>query len=735
MIENAQWIKSPENEEERCYEFYIPVCIDKNVKKAVLSVSAIGLYRAFINGERVGEEVLTPYFTDYSQRVQYQIYDVTDMIGKSFELSFICAEGWAIGDMWGRCKYGSNISLIYSLNIIFEDNTSVTYVSDENTKVRTSHIISSTVYDGETVDMTAEHSELGNAIVDTEVKTELIPQTGEKVIEQETIMPAVLIETPCGEKVIDFGQNIAGYVEITLSGKRGDVIELSHAEILDKDGNFYTKNLRRAKQKMKYIMCGNGVEVFKPTFTWQGFRYIRIDKFPSDEIDINSVKAIVIHSDIKPRSTFICGNKKINQLYHNVIWGQKSNFIDIPTDCPQRDERMGWLGDAQVFVRTAAINYDIERFFGKWLCDLALGQRYDGGVYNIAPAIKGNCLTNDEQDISAGWGDAAVICPWEIYKAYGNKKILADQFESMRKWVDYVHNAGDEEFLWIGGTHFGDWLAADGEEDSYTGATPCEYISSAYFAYSTALLIKAGKVLGRDMTDYEVLYSNIIEAFQNRFTENGIPIVKTQTAYALALYFDLCSDKKTAAAVLNKLVRENDTRISTGFIGTPYILYALSDNGYVNTAFDLLFGEKLPSWLYQVNHGATTMWEHWDGIKTDGSFWSDDMNSFNHYAYGAVFSWIFETAAGIRSTENGAGYSEIVINPQIDKRLDFQKSELETKFGKVSSYWYYGVDGNIHFEFEIPNGVSAEIILPNGDSHHITSGRYCYTVEQEQLGS
>ena len=733
MINNAKWIKSPENAEERCYEFYISVCLNKKVKRAVLSASAIGLYRAFINDKRIGNEILTPYFTDYSKRVQYQTYDVSDMMGESFELSFICAEGWAVGQLWDRCTYGQNISLVYSLDIVFDDNSSVSYISDENTKVRTSHILESSIYNGETVDMTAEKSELGNAVVDTAVKTTLVPQEGEKVIEQEVVMPVALIETPRGEKVIDFGQNLAGYMEITLSGKRGDVIELSHAEVLDKDGNFYTGNLRKAKQRIRYIMCGKGVEVFKPTFTWQGFRYVRIDKFPYDEIDLNCIKAIVIHSDMKARSSFICGNKKINQLYHNVIWGQKSNFIDIPTDCPQRDERIGWLGDAQVFVHTAAINYDVERFFGKWLCDLALGQRLDGGVYHIAPTLNANRFANDKKGISAGWADAAVICPWEIYMAYGNKEILLKQFESMKKWVDYMHNAGNDEFLWLGGDQLGDWLAADSEEGSYTGATPPDYIASAYFAYSTSLLIKAGGVLGRDMTEYENLYKNIVSSFQEKFTENGIPVIKTQTAFALALCFDLCPDKTVAAAELDRLIHENGTRLSTGFIGTPYLLYALSDNGYSKTAFDLLFQENLPSWLYQVNHGATTIWEHWDGIKENGAFWSDDMNSYNHYAYGAVFSWIFEAAGGIQRTEKGAGYSEIVINPHPDKRLDFLRTELETKFGKISSYWCYGIDGNIHFEFEIPYGISAKVILPNGVSQAVTCGKYCYTVNPKTV--
>ena len=728
MINEAKWIKSPKNEEESCYEFYLPVCPDKRVKKAELSVSAMGLYVAFMNGKRIGEEVLTPYFTEYSRRVQYQIYDVTEMLEENSELSFICAEGWAIGHLWGRENYGKNISLIYSLDIVFEDDSYVSYVSDANTNVRTSHIVKSAIYHGETVDMTAQKEELGKALEDAAVKTLLVPQEGERVIEQDKIMPLSLIETPRGEKVIDFGQNMSGYVQVTLSGKRGDVIELSHAEVLDKDGNFYTGSLRTAKQRNRYIMSGEGTETFKPTFTWQGFRYVRIDKFPFEEVDLNCIQAIVVHSDMKKRSSFVCGNEKINQLYHNVIWGQKSNFIDIPTDCPQRDERMGWLGDAQVFARTAAINYNVERFFAKWLHDMALGQRYDGGLCSVAPTLNADRSETGISGVSAGWADAAVICPWEMYMAYGNKKILEDQFECMKKWIDYVHNAGEEEFLWIGGEHYGDWLATDNGEGQYEGATPKDYIASAYFAYSAALFVKAGKVLGKDMSEYESLSRKVVLAFRERFTRDGVPAVETQTAYAIALSFDLCEDKAATAERLDKLIRKNDMKISTGFIGTPYILYALSQNGYSGTAFDLLFSEKMPSWLYQINHGATTMWEHWDGIKEDGSFWSDDMNSYNHYAYGSVFSWIFEIAGGIKRAENGAGYSEIIISPHPDKRFGFLREEIETKFGKLSSFWYYGIDGNVHFEFDIPCGISAEIILPNGIKKEVKGGKYYFAV-------
>lgn len=718
MIDNAMWIKTTENKEEACYEFYTDIRLEKNVQRAELSMSAMGMYRAFIDEKRVGNEVFTPYFTDYSTRLQYQVYDITDMIKKDFRLSAICAEGWAVGRTWGRCNYHKNIALIFSLDIIYDDGTVFSVVSDNSINVSTSEILKSSIYDGEIVDKTAKKTELGKAEVDTDVKTYLFPQYGERVIEQEIIIPRHLITTPLGEKVIDFGQNFSGYVEIRINGSRGDKIEISHAEILDKNGNFYTDNLRSAKQRNVYILSGEGEDVLKPTFSWQGFRYVRLDSFPNNEVDLDSFRGIAVYSEMKRIGDFVCGNQKINQLYHNVIWGQRSNFIDIPTDCPQRDERMGWTGDAQVFVRTAAINYDVERFFKKWLLDLASDQRADGGVMRAVPALNSNIYDTTKSGISAAWGDAAVICPWEIYMAYGNDDVLRVQFDSMKKWIEYMHNAGEEEYLWLGGEHFGDWLAMDNGE-SYGGATSKDYIASAFFAYSTGLFVRAGHIIGEYMTDYEKLYKNVLCAFRKEFTKNGVPVISTQTAYAIALYFDLCENKIETAARLNELVVNNGNKLTTGFVGTPYILYALSENGYKETAINLLLQEEMPSWLYSVNKGATTMWEHWDGIKEGGELWSKAMNSFNHYAYGTVYSWIFEVVAGVKRTDDGAGYKNIIIEPYPDKRLCFAEAKINTKYGLISSSWYFCNDDSIKFKIEIPQGVSATIKLPDDRTFEI----------------
>ncbi len=724
--QNAKWIKASEYETDACYEFQSSHQVEGAVKKAVLSISAMGMYIAYINGKRIGNELFAPYWTSYDSRTQYQTYDVTTELTKSFDLKIVCAEGWAVGYLRAgaahlhRHHYAENIALIYSLDIFYEDGRTVSICSDEKVKVTTSQILTSSIYHGEHIDRTAAVRELGYALIDEKVQTTLIPQEGEKVTEQEVLEPVSYIVTPKGEKVIDFGQDLSGYVQIHTNGKHGEKIVISHAEVLDSDGNFYTDNLRTAEQKNTYVLSG-GKEIFKPYFTWQGFRYIRLDEYPFEQIDLSCFKAIVVHSDMKRTGWFECGNEKINQLYHNVIWGQKSNFIDVPTDCPQRDERLGWTGDAQVFCRTAAINYDVEKFFTKWLGDLAADQkkRGDGGAGWLAPS----CNLWYYENTSSVWGDAATICPWEIYMAYGNKEILERQYESMTSWVEYIRAQGDEEYLWIGGKQLGDWLALDGEEGSRRGATSESYISSAFFAYSTLLVVKAGKVLGRDVSKYEELYQKIVEAFQREFIKDGVPASNTQTAHVLALYFHLTDNAEVTAKRLAQMIKENGTKLTTGFTGTPYILHALSENGYTGLAYDLLLQEEIPSWLYQVNHGATTIWEHWDGIRADGSFWDASMNSYNHYAYGSVYDWIFGVAAGIKIEE--AGYKKVTIMPKPDKRLGYIKAGIETRYGKLQSCWHYNGE-TIQFEYEIPNGVIADLILPDGTQKKLSGGKWKY---------
>ncbi len=732
MLENAQWIKSPVNEEEKCYVFYRDFKAEKDIKKATLTVTAMGLYMAFVNGTRVEKGILNPGWTSYDRAVQCQTIDVTEQIKNENNLSVVTAEGWAIGYIKAgnpfRNHYAENIAVMYSLDIEYIDGTYANIVSDTDTKVKTSHIIDSSIYHGETVDKTAEITELGNALIDSGVITNPVPVEGEYVTEHERINAVQLIVTPKGEKVIDFGQNLAGYVEVKVKAKKGDRITISHAEILDSEGNFYTENLRTARQRNTYVASGEGEEVFKPSFTWQGFQYIRLDEYPFEDVDIKDFTAVAIHSDMKRTGRFNCGNAKINQLYHNILWGQKSNFIDVPTDCPQRDERMGWTGDTQVFSKMAAINFDVEKFMRKWLRDLAFDQCENGRVHVMTPS---NHCENTNRSVS-GWGDAATVCPWNLYMSYGNREVLEEQFESMRGWVEYMRKSGEEEYLWLGHYQLGDWLAMDAGEGSYRGATPEDYVASAYYAYSTSLLIKAGKIIGKDVSEYEKLYDNIVKAFHDKFISGGVPVPKTQTAQAIALQFDLAQDREKTAKILADMVIANGNKLTTGFIGTPLLLHALSENGYSKTAYDLLLQEEFPSWLYSVNKGATTIWEHWDGVKEDGSFWSVDMNSFNHYAYGAVGDWLFGGAAGIKILEDGAGYKHISLAPIPDKRLGFVNAEIETRQGRVASSWYYSGE-NVHFEFEVPQGTTAEISLPDGQKETVCGGKHIFVVNQGNI--
>ena len=558
--------------------------------------------------------------------------------------------------------------------------------------------------------------------------------------EQEHLSPVALIRTPKGETVLDFGQNLTGYVELCITAPRGSRVVLHHAEVLDADGNFYTENMRSAKNEIVYV-CDGTRNVFKPTFSFQGFRYVRVLEYPLDTIDPSAFTAVVVHSEMARTGDFVCGNEKINQLYHNIIWGQKSNYLDVPTDCPQRDERLGWTGDAQVFCRTAAINYDVEQFFNKWLGDARADQATDGSVPSVVP----NCFRPRDKAFnssirSAAWADCACVIPWELYRAYGNKSILKKTFNLMKKWVERMHADGPEEFLRLGEWHYGDWLGMDDGPDSYIGATPMDLIASAYFAYSTKILVKAGEALGKDMTKYRTLYENVAEAFRAYFLPDGKlylrpdlhkergkknPPAETQTAYALILYFGLCEecDRQALADRLAALIRENEGLMTTGFVGTPYLLHALSENGYLDIAYDLLFEERNPSWLYSVNNGATTMWEHWNGIKEDGSFWSKSMNSFNHYAYGAVYDWIFGKAVGINTVEKAPGYREITLTPHPDRRLGFAKASIRSRAGLIAAHWYYKGDV-VYYEFDIPAGVTAHLTLPSGRTETLVGGKY-----------
>lgn len=750
-MKHRQWIQAPFETGLAAVTFKKKFLCDQAVQSATVRMSGLGVYQAFLNGTKIGKQVLAPGWTSYTERVQYATEDITASVCKENEFSITVAPGWAkghIGYQGDTGLYIQNLCAVVEIELTLADGSTQWVVTDKDWEVYTSEVTFSDLYNGETVDKTHVPTLLGQA-VRWEDGFPLIEQAGADICEQERLAPLELIVTPKGERVLDFGQNMTGYVSLSIRADRGERVVLSHAEVLDAEGNFYTDNYRTANNKVTFV-CSGEDDFFKPGYSFQGFRYVRLDEFPNQAVDVNAFRAIAVHSDMKRLGHFACGDEKINQLYHNIIWGQKSNYLDIPTDCPQRDERLGWTGDTQVFCRVGSMNYDTRRFFKKWLGDLRIEQGADGSVRGVCPERFGGGY---HTRIAAGWGDVCTIVPWTLYEIYNDPSFLSDNLEMMKKWVGYIRQSGSEEYLWLGGYHYGDWLAMDAGADSYVGATSNDLIASAFYANSVDLLIRAGEVLGEDMSEYRELYRNIVNRFRSYFMENGmpkeefpmtevLPNVKkspvdtvrkgmTQTALVLILHFRLClpEEREALANRLVALIEEWDGKMTTGFLGTPYLLHVLSECGKQDVAYRLFFQEENPSWLYSVNHGATTMWEHWNGIKEDGSFWSTAMNSFNHYAYGAVGDWMYGEICGIKMLEGGAGYRKIRIAPKPCERLGFAKCALETVSGRIESHWYYKQD-SICFEMMIPDGTVAEITLPDGFCETVGGGIYCYTMKR-----
>ena len=715
MLERSEWIKGCEKNLRGGTVYLKNFRCAAKAEKAMLEITALGVYEAKLNGERIGDFILAPGWTSYLNRLQVQSYDVTDMLKTENSLEVTVGQGWrAIANKRDGSDFLGyrDTALIAELTLVYADGTAESIVTDSSWTARESKLRYTNIYDGDIYDATFKAGSARHCIcVDLE-KDMLIPQEGEKIVEQERMPALQVIKTPAGETVIDFGQNMTGYVEFRIKGTPGAQATISHGETLDRDGNFYNANYRSADAQIKFV-CDGEEHTYKSALTFFGFRYIRLENWP-DEIKKENFTAVVVHSDIRRTGYFECSDEAVNRLFKNIIWGQKGNFLDVPTDCPQRDERLGWTGDAQVFVRTASLNFDVERFFKKWLRDLAADQGRDGCVPHVIPNI------SDDMGGSSAWSDAAVICPWEIYRTYGDKAVLEEQFDSMKAWIDWMRERS-ENGRRSGGSHFGDWLGLDSPEGSYKGSTPEDLIATAYYKYSTELFIKAAHALGRDVAKYENIPAEAAAAFRREYMENGRVKNATQTACVLALYFDITDDRAATATQLNELVKRAG-HLETGFVGTPYLLHALSDNGYAETAYDLLLRREYPSWLYPISKGATTVWEHWDGIKPDGTMWSTDMNSFNHYAYGAVADWMYGAAAGINSDPDRPGFEHIIFRPVTDRRLDFVKASIDTRRGTVASEWRRE-NGRIKYIFTVPEGCCASVII-GGEKHEVGAGTH-----------
>jgi len=698
-------------------------------------VTALGLYELYINGIRVVDAFFMPGHTNYEKRLLYQTYDITQLINVgSNAIGAVLGSGWYKGDLsWLRKRnlYGKATALLLEVHIQYSNGSCEIICSDAHWKAHKSPILYSEIYHGETYDARKEITgwNLPNfndvgwrpvSIVQHE-KSIICAQDGPLVTKHEHLRPKNILTTPKGEKIIDFGQNITGWLSFKVVGNRGDRIVIKHAETLDSDGNFYTENLRSAKQRIEYILKGGGQEHYEPHFTYQGFRYVLIEEYPG-EIVLEHFRAIVMHSNMKKTGDFSCSDERINQLHSNILWSMRDNFLDIPTDCPQRDERLGWTGDAQIFINTASYLMDISNFFRKWLRDLASDQKQDGEIPFVVPDILKYLENTTFEGTSAGWGDAAVICPWVLYQMYGNEHRLLEQYESMKAWVEYIRKNAAEEVLWEKGNHLGDWVALDSKEGSYIGATPKDLIATAYYAYSTNILMQAAKTLHKeeDMFEYAVLYKKIREAYINKFfTLNGRLNARTQTAHIISLVFQLTPDefKKRTIDTLVELLHENNWHLNTGFIGTPYLCYALSQNGQIDVAYRLLFQEDYPSWLYQISKGATTIWEHWDGLKPDGTMWSSDSNSFNHYAYGAIGSWLYEEVAGLKIERD-----KIIVNPKPHFGfLSKAKAEQITPYGKASVSWEFVNETSININITVPHNTIAYVRLQFTAANEIQS--------------
>ncbi len=719
MIKEQTWIKADFAKDYRTCPVFRKEFEASDVSKATLEITAKGAYIAEINGSRIGDFILAPGFTIYSERHQYQTYDVTALLKNGTNtVDVTVSAAWYHGRITihpnkekGDLDWDAEI--IASLKLERLDGT-VEYINTDDTwSVGTGPVEFADIYDGEIYNATKAFSALGNATPDKSASVDmLIPQEGEKVVEHEIFAPIEIIKTPNGETVIDFGQNLTGYPQITVEAKEGERISLSFGEILDKDGNFYNANYRSALCQYVYT-CKDGLNIYKPKLTFYGFRYVRIDEFPkSAVISADSIKAIAVYSDVEKTGSIISGHEKLNQLVSNVFWGQRDNFLDIPTDCPQRDERLGWTGDALAIVKSASYCFDIEKFFKKWLRDMKATSEIEGNISRVIPNIL------RDAPLCPAWSDVAVIAPWQIYMTYGDKEFLAEMLPMMENHLAAIVKESGDPYAWKTGarTHsYGDWLGMDAPEGSYRGSTRSELIQSAFYAYDLSLVIKAYDVLGKDASEYKTRLEKVKERFNKNFTE-----YKTQTECVLALHFDLADDKNTVAAQLADMIHKNGDRLTTGFVGTPYLLHALSENGYTDLAYTLLLQEAYPSWLFSVNLGATTMWEHWDGINDKGEVWSTDMNSFNHYAYGSVADWIYEVAAGIKPC-NG-GFASIKIEPHPDARLGMLETSIDTRVGKVSSKWQYK-NGKVRYEITVPT--VAEIII-EGKTFNVSAGTYLF---------
>ena len=716
-------------EETACPVFYQNFHIDKEVRTACLYATAHGVYEVSLNGKRLGDCYMAPGWTDYHKILQYQYYDVTEELkihtGENL-LELTVGNGWYKGILSFDCKpnrYGSRTAAWAELHVTYADGTKEVIATDATWGVRTGVIRYSEIYMGETIDTAGTEIKEGKVSVVPGLEFDaavLTPQVNEPVRVTERLKAERVFTDPAGNILVDFGQNLTGLVEIRIRGEKGQKITVRHAEILDKDGVFYPDTLRTAKSEDTYILNGEE-QVLMPHFTFHGFRYAAVTGIK--EAKPGMFTACVMHSDMRKTGDFSCSNEKVNRLQSNISWSLRDNFFDIPSDCPQRDERLGWMGDAQVFSWTAAFNRETALFFTKWMRDVSAASSPEQGVPHIVPDIQGTYS-------SAAWSDAAVIIPWVVYQTYGDVRILEENWKCMHEWVDYIRSHVNENGLWMSGYQYGDWLALDREMgDKSVGATDIYLVANAYYIYVTELTARTAGILGKaeEAAYYETIKEETLKSFREEYyTSRGRIVSETQTGCVLSLYFNLAreNDRKTITKALTANIEDHKTHLTTGFVGTPYLCHALSDNDAHETAAALFMREDLPSWLYAVGKGATTLWERWDAILPDGTMQHPGLNSMNHYANGAIGDWMYRKIGGINQIE--AGYHRFYIRPKFVRGIEEAKTELDSPYGKIVSYWSCR-NGKIRVKVQIPVNTTAVLYLPEKqEALELGSGNYSY---------
>lgn len=719
--------------------------IKGRVRSAWLFTSALGLYVPFLNGTRVGADQLAPGWTSYHKHLLYQANEVTSLLRQGENVAgAMLGAGWFKGKMGfllKRNNYGRQTAFFFQLVVRYSDGRVQTVLSDASWQGCESPVVFSEIYDGEIYDARLEQENWCQPEANLSLwhPVKIVPadlacltaQPGCRIRCQNILPAAKMFVTPSGKRVIDFGQNLTGFPEFVLRGRKDQTYRMRCFEALDAKGDVYLENLRTAKQAVSYTCRKDGAIVHRPMFTFYGFRYLWLEDWPQDAVP-EDFCAYAVHSHMRPTGDFSCSSVLINQLHHNILWSMKGNFLDVPTDCPQRDERMGWTGDAQIFCATATKLMDVYTFYRKWLADVRADQTAEGGVPHVVPdiitphaATLTDWLLRQGTHSAAGWADAIILCPWRLYLAYGDAQILQENYDAMRAWIAFMR-AHATNNIWNYRLQFGDWVALDAAQGSYFGATPNDLACTAYYAHSVSILAKVAGILGKsdDADNYTALHRAIADTFEHTFfTQTGEMTAKTQTAHILALQFGLVPPRwkeKTVQSLL-RLLQENGGHLSTGFMGTPFLLPSLAKGGHPEAAYNLLLQEDYPSWLYQVKMGATTVWEHWDGMRPDGSMWSPEMNSFNHYAYGSVGDWFYSGILGIEADETAPGFRHSVLCPCITPCLQWAQGALETCYGRLAVSWAW--EGKtVCIRIEIPANTTATLILRNASAIKAADG-------------